>query len=65
MICELSGLIISPVATKKSKKDTSKKKPKGAPGTKAPDTIKAEDADEQFDYGGLPDRDLKKNLGCS
>jgi hypothetical protein len=27
----------------------------------APDT---QEADNQLDFGGLPDRDLKKNLGC-
>lgn len=24
----------------------------------------AEEGQKVFDYGGLPDRDLKKNLGC-
>ena len=38
------------VSTKKSAK-------KGKPNTE-------EGKPEDFDFGGLPDRDLKKNLGC-
>ena len=38
---------------KKPKRDEQKK-----PVTPAPEK------DESFDYGGLPDRNLKKNLGC-
>jgi hypothetical protein len=26
--------------------------------------IEQEEAEKPFDFGGLPDRDLKKNLGC-
>jgi len=26
--------------------------------------VPTENKDERFDFGGLPSRDLKKNLGC-
>jgi len=27
-------------------------------------SAEANEVEKQFDYGGLPQRDLKKNLGC-
>ncbi|HEU5293041.1 MAG TPA: hypothetical protein VFU05_20490 [Cyclobacteriaceae bacterium] len=42
------------------KKD--KKKPK--PAEKKIISPPAQEKDESFDFGGLPDRNLKKNLGC-
>jgi hypothetical protein len=48
-----------------------KKKVKGASASKKPieqidksNATVSEAAGEPFDFGGLPDRDLKKNLGC-
>jgi hypothetical protein len=29
-----------------------------------PDPIEGPKKDETFDFGGLPERNLKKNLGC-
>jgi hypothetical protein len=43
---------------KKKNEKSSVNKPK--PKKEATDAPK----DDQFDFGGLPDRDLKKNLGC-
>ncbi len=42
------------------KKNRPKKAKKEAPKKLSP----PDDKDESFDYGGLPQRDLKKNLGC-
>jgi len=42
------------------KKDRKKPKPKEKKITKPTPSEK----DESFDFGGLPDRNLKKNLGC-
>lgn len=45
------------------KEETKKKSPK--PKSKIPVKKKEESADERpFNFGGLPVRDLKKNLGC-
>ena len=46
------------------KKD--QKKPKEKPKEKPGKSVKSEqDQDEKpFDFGGIPDRNLKKNLGC-
>ena len=38
-----------------------KKQPKTV---KNPETEKKEATNKDFDFGGLPHRDLKKNLGC-
>ncbi|MDL5045832.1 hypothetical protein QQ054_07265 [Oscillatoria amoena NRMC-F 0135] len=47
-----------PKAKKKVVKPTHKK-------GKQTDPIKSDEAGENpFDFGGLPDRDLKRNLGC-
>lgn len=49
---------------KKSKK---KKKPSNQKDVRNEETPIRQDEDDEskpFDYGGLPDRDLKKNLGC-
>lgn len=32
--------------------------------TKAKEPLPSDDEKKPFDFGGLPDRDLKKNLGC-
>jgi len=45
---------------KKSKKKDAK--PNAVPA-KAEGAVK-QDGEKAFDFGGLPDRDLKKNLGC-
>jgi len=46
----------------KAKKKAAKPDQKGG---KPAAPIKSNEADENpFDFGGLPDRDLKKNLGC-
>lgn len=45
------------------KEETKKKSPKAK--TKIPEKKKEESGDEKpFDFGGLPVRNLKKNLGC-
>ena len=31
---------------------------------KAKEPLPSDDEKKPFDFGGLPDRDLKKNLGC-
>ena len=45
-----------------------KKKPQKKSKTNKPKDIKdkhdLQDDAKSFDFGGLPDRDLKKNLGC-
>jgi hypothetical protein len=47
--------------TKKKTKEPADKAPKKViPAVPVPDG----DDDKPFDFGGLPDRDLKKNLGC-
>lgn len=43
----------------KSKKEPKKQKPE----PKQKETDKAEE-EKPFDFGGMPDRDFKKNLGC-
>ncbi len=43
----------------KRHKTAKKKKRKSLP-EKPPKSV----AEKEFDYGGIPDRDLKKNLGC-
>jgi len=45
---------------KKTKKATAKVTVNPAPQ----EPIRSVDEDKPFDFGGLPDRDLKKNLGC-
>jgi len=44
-------------------KTTKKKEPKAEPEKKIPEAS-AEEPEKPFDFGGLPQRDLKKNLGC-
>ena len=53
---------ILPVKKEKKEKRTSAR----AANQKKEDVPKTPDADDEkpFDYGGLPERDLKKNLGC-
>lgn len=45
----------------KSKKKTENKKPRPDP---KPDEEAKPVEEKPFDFGGLPARDLKKNLGC-
>lgn len=40
-----------------------KKESKAEPEKKIP-SAPPEEAERPFDFGGLPQRDLKKNLGC-
>jgi hypothetical protein len=46
---------------KKSKKQSQKKSTKQQVNTNLP---VQEKEDTEMDFGGIPDRDLKKNLGC-
>lgn len=39
-------------------------RPKVVPEMPASEPVKETDPDNPFDFGGLPARDLKKNLGC-
>jgi len=43
------------------KKKSKNKKPKE---TNERSSIVGQEEKKPFDYGGIPDRDLKKNLGC-
>lgn len=45
----------------KEDKDKEKKIPANTDENKA---CEANGSDDRFDFGGLPHRDLKKNLGC-
>ncbi|MCE2996565.1 MAG: hypothetical protein ACK5RG_18405 [Cyclobacteriaceae bacterium] len=44
-------------------KTPKKKEPKADPEKKIP-SVPSEEREKPFDFGGLPQRDLKKNLGC-
>lgn len=46
------------------KKKSRKKDVKAPEKTKTAAPQDASENDKPFDFGGLPDRDLKKNLGC-
>jgi hypothetical protein len=46
------------------KKKSKKKDPKPAGPNHKPDAVIKQDDEKPFDFGGLPNRDLKKNLGC-
>jgi hypothetical protein len=46
----------------KKKKDKKKEPEKPKPSEKPPEV--KEENENPFDFGGLPPRDLKKNLGC-
>jgi hypothetical protein len=48
--------------TKKKAKKADKEQKKVEPEPLAP--TPATEEDKPFDFGGLPNRDLKKNLGC-
>jgi hypothetical protein len=52
--------------SKKSKKNqlSGSKTAPSAEGTKETTLPEKEGTDTPFDFGGLPNRDLKKNLGC-
>lgn len=52
------------MATKKSKKTRAKLKKEISQDAKSPDWYSPSDDGEKMSYGVLPDRDLKKNLGC-
>jgi hypothetical protein len=41
-----------------------KKKNKKKPGKELKPPSPAPEKEDQFDFGGLPQRDLKKSLGC-
>jgi hypothetical protein len=42
-----------------------KKKPAAGSSAKRVDPVKPDEKEpNQFDFGGLPNRNLKKNLGC-
>ena len=51
---------MSKAAKKKTKKPVDKSTAKPTPQ----EAIRSVDDDKPFDFGGLPERDLKKNLGC-
>ncbi|MFZ6001211.1 MAG: hypothetical protein ACOYW3_11940 [Bacteroidota bacterium] len=48
---------------KKEKANPAKGAKSAPPKVQPPDTGMADD-ENQFDFGGIPVRDLKKNLGC-
>jgi|GEM_PF-7054995 len=51
---------------KKADHDKSAPKEETPSSNPLPDTEKAgDDDDDSFDFGGLPNRSLKKNLGCA
>jgi hypothetical protein len=50
--------------SKAAKKKTKKAGAKSTVKTIPQEPIWSADEDKPFDFGGLPDRDLKKNLGC-
>ena len=49
---------------KKKSKTVKQGKPQGADKAVDPDRKSDESEDKPIDYGGMPLRDLKKNLGC-
>jgi hypothetical protein len=49
---------------KTGKKKSKKEDEKAIKKAPAQDAQPARDDDKALDFGGLPDRDLKKNLGC-
>jgi hypothetical protein len=50
---------------KKQKRESESKKRKAAKAANAGHRpVQDQDHEKSFDFGGLPDRDLKKNLGC-
>ena len=49
---------------KEQKKKTKKAGDKSTVKLAPEQPIRSGDEDKPFDFGGLPDRDLKKNLGC-
>ena len=53
-------LTMSKAAKKKTKKTGDKSTAKPTPQ----EVIRPVEDDKPFDFGGLPERDLKKNLGC-
>jgi hypothetical protein len=48
----------------KTRRSKSKKEAKAPVKTGPEKTLPEPDEDKPFDFGGLPQRDLKKNLGC-
>ena len=54
------SLTMSKAAKKKTKKIGDKSAAKPTPQ----EVIRPVEDDKPFDFGGLPERDLKKNLGC-
>jgi len=54
-------ILVSSLAPLK-KKSQKNLKPKAKEKKQPP--VKEAEKDESFDFGGIPDRNLKKNLGC-
>jgi hypothetical protein len=49
---------------KKKRKSAEKEKQPALPAKAALPVVIQDEDDKPFDFGGLPQRDLKKNLGC-
>lgn len=56
--------VTSPMSSKKSKKANGKSEEAKKPGAVKPGNQESSPENDPFDFGGLPKRDLKKNLGC-
>lgn len=52
------------MAKKKIARRRNGSKPKATPDVQSSETQTTGDSDKMMDFGGLPNRDLKKNLGC-
>jgi hypothetical protein len=46
------------------KKKSKEKKPAKKLVPAKPKTMPVDEDEKPFDFGGIPDRDIKKNLGC-
>lgn len=46
------------------RKDKPRKEPKKQKPAPKPKDVDKQEEEKPFDFGGFPDRDLKKNLGC-
>jgi len=57
---QLICLMFRYLKMKKKKSDKTKSKGKA----NEPPKVVEQDPEKPFDFGGIPDRDLKKNLGC-
>ncbi|WP_160143620.1 hypothetical protein [Chryseolinea soli] len=54
----------TPNTDPKPPKEKPETKPQPKPGEEISKDKGPEEAEDPFDFGGLPKRDLKKNLGC-